>query len=679
MFTVYEAGFFSPARTQTLTDVIEILRSEKTRNITQTIRGLEENEQNRLKTKLPVALFNGVFVRNPNGPARVADFSAPSGFIVLDYDHVTELEQLMGFLKDLPSTALAFRSPRGEGAKAVVAVCPPPVDTKSCHEVFETVCELYTCPYGVPDESGKNLNRACFIGWDSGLYYNSDPVPVLTGRHSRALNKVDPDESYELWLTVIMALHSESPDNNLELAHAWSKKGTKYDRDALDSRWNAFVADGGTTIRALYEAAGMPDSASALITVDEDGLAAALSLLECPIEWNIRTQRLTLSNNALSYNAYDSQLVRQIAQRCSMAIGRAERPARFTKNMLYDWLPSVVPHIDAFKNYLEGLPDWDLESESLLMQVPATVLGITEEVEAVSELFMKWMLGIVTLQFDNRAPLDFTPILVGKQGSGKTRFVRELLPPEMYMYYVDVSLTSTPDVVKLLEKVIGCVIVEFSELQEGSRMGIGALRSLLSSTSLKARLAYRHDAADYPVTWGIMGTANPGTGVLPESAEGRRWYAINTHIEDVGGPQAMSNWLQDNRDALWSEALARFRAGEPFQLSSKTTGAHDRLNLSQEKPEYKATREFMSTGVPFDVRDLKEAAGVGQRLPRFMQGALAQAGWQTKVVKILGRTTTAYFPPAFELSNWKEGVFMIEAQAGTQMTFDGVDTARSPN
>ena len=672
MFTVYEAGFFSNARTQGFSEILEIIKSTKLQNMTQTIRGLDEHEQNRLKTKLPVVMFSGTFLRNPNGSARIQDFNEPSGYMVLDYDHVTDpndLKLLREFVISIPSTALVYTSARGHGLKAVVAVCPAPVDNKSSHSIFDVLLESYTCPQGVPDESGRNVNRACFLSWDLDVYYNSDPVPVLTGRHAKALNQMHPDTSYESWLTVLMALHSENADANLELAHAWSKHGDKYDFNAVESRWQGFVQDGGTTIRALYELAGMPEAASALITIDEDGLAAALSLLQTDMHWNMRTQRLIMVDNALSYNAQDSILIRQIAQRCSMAAGRAERSARFTKNMLYDWLPSVVPHIDAVKEYLEALPEWNLEDESILLQLPER-LGVQEYPELVSELFLKWLLGIVTLQYDNSAPLDFAPILVGKQGAGKTRFVRELLPPHLAMYYADISLTSTPDVVKLLEKVIGCVVVEFSELQEGSKLGIGSLRSLLSSTQLKARLAYRHDAADYPVTWGIVGTANPGTGVLPESAEGRRWYAITTNIESTGGSDALAAWLNENRDAIWAEALALYRGGKKFQLSRETLESHDKMNLSQEKPEYKATREFMAANVPFDVKDLKDAAGVGLRLPRFMQGALSQAGWKTKTVRVLGRVTTAYFPPDYDMTRWKEGQLFIEQAQDVSMSFD---------
>ena len=666
MFTVYDQGFFSSSKVMELNDVVDILRSSRTQNMVTTIRSLPPQDRARLKSKLPVAMFSGTFTRNPNGSARISDFLHPSGFMVLDYDHIADLAALRDFLVSHPATALVFTSPGGEGIKAVVAVCPGPVDTSTSHSVFEAVKESYTTPAGEPDESGKNLNRPCFLGYDDDLYFNPSPVPVLCGRHSRALSQLDPDESYEQWLKVLMALHSEAPEQNLELAHAWSKRGAKYDFDALESRWNSFTPEGGITIRELYELAGMPEVASALISIDEEGLELAIQLLQWDIYWNVRTQRLTYMDNALSFNAQDSVLVKAIAQRCSTLVGRSERPARFNRNQIYDWLPSVVPHRDLFLQYLESLPEWDLDQPSVLMSVATEILGIKQYQDEVSELFMKWMLGIVTLQYDNRAPLDFAPILVGRQGSGKTRFVKELLPLELRPYYVDISLTETHDTVKLLEKVIGCVIVEFSELQEGSKIGIGSLRSLLSSTSMKARLAYRHDAADYPVTWGIMGTANPGTGVLPESAEGRRWYALEVGLDS----HQASAWLTENRDKLWAEALARYRGGQDFHLSPEVVRVQTRLNEGQEKPEYKATREFIAANAPFDVKDLKEAAGVGQRLPRFMQAALSQAGWRTKVVKIMGRSTTAYFPPDFNMDDWKEGILMIEQSAGASLTFD---------
>ena len=656
MITVYESGFFSPSKGLSLAETAGLLTSDKVQRLTKNIRLADTHaEQNRLKAKLPVAFFAGTFKRNAAGPPRLSDLTEASGYMVLDWDNVEDTAALKKAVSRIPSTVLAFISPSGNGVKAVVNLCPAPGGPQAMREAFELVTAVY--PEGI-DVSGKNLNRACFLGWDNDYNLNLEPVPLIVGRHHRALNAINPDDGYDTWLNVLMALHSEDPVGNLSIAKAWSQKSVAYNEDEIDQKWRDFRPDGGITVRKMYELAGLEEELGSVITMDEAGLSKAIQVLGWPVYFNQRTQRLTIDDNSLAFNARDAELCRILAEKFQVQRGKEYGPARITKLNLYDMLPASVPHHDPFLDYLSGLAPF--EGDSILRQVPATVLGCQGSF-AEQEVFQKWMVGIISLQFNSLAPLDFVPILIGPQGDGKTRFASNLLPPALHTYYVDISLTATSDMARLLEKVIGCVIVEFSELQEGARISVGALRSLLSSTNLKARLAYRHDAANYPVTWGIIGTANPGSGVLPESAEGRRWYALPTNIASTGGPDKLHQWLEANRDAMWSEAYTLYQQGFKFQLSPEAQAARPLMNRKWERETLKVTREFLAEGKPFDVRDLKDAADYGRRMPKEIRAVIYQQGWNTRTCKIGAMTTTVYFPPDFDMATLKESLKEIEA------------------
>ena len=659
MLTVYEAGFFTASQELSLKDAAKFLVADRPQRLTQNIRRAEvDAEAEKLKVKLPVALFAGTFNRNPNGPARIADFKQPSGYMVLDWDHVDNPEALKAEVAKFPSSALTFISPSGTGVKCVVRVCPGLAGNRSAHAAFKVLAELYPGPL---DERNKNLNRACFLGWDPDYVLNLNAVPVMVGRHAKALNSIDPDDGYDVWLDVLMALHSEDAESNRELAHAWSMRSVDYDGAELDSKWDGFRPDGGITIKRLYELAGLESEVSGVITMDEAGLAKAIDMLGWPLYFNSRTQRVTLNDNTLAFEAQDAELCKQLAERFQVQTGGDLRPARISKIGLYDMLPASIPHRDPFTEYLEALPELQPEQRGILERVLPEVLGSAgSPIEA--EVFKKWMVGLVSRQYGSLAPLDFVPILIGEQDDGKTRFVKFLLPPSLSVYYVDVNLSTTSDTVRLLEKVIGCVIVEFSEMQEGAKLGIGALRSLLSATSIKARLAYRHDAVDYPVTWGIIGTANPGAGVIPEAAEGRRWYAIPVNIKSKGGSNAMHAWLDENRDTLWAEAYTLYKEGYSFQLSDEAKAGRAAINQRWEQHALRVARSFIVKGEAFDVRDLREAADYGRRMPKALSQMFYRADWFSKTARVGATTTTVYFPPGFDMTKEKEILKGLEEQ-----------------
>ena len=57
----------------------------------------------------------------------------------------------------------------------------------------------------------------------------------------QALGYIDPDESYDTWLQIGMALHSENASNAFGLWNEWSQGGPKYDSKAIRAKWRSFT------------------------------------------------------------------------------------------------------------------------------------------------------------------------------------------------------------------------------------------------------------------------------------------------------------------------------------------------------------------------------------------------------------------------------------------------------
>ena len=84
--------------------------------------------------------------------------------------------------------------------------------------------------------------------------------------------------------------------------------------------------------------------------------------------------------------------------------------------------------------YLDTLPAWDGHDHVALL---ASTLHTHNP--HWKEDFHTWMLGMMSQWMGNnrRHPVSMTPMLISPQGTGKSTFCRNLLPPELRPYYVE--------------------------------------------------------------------------------------------------------------------------------------------------------------------------------------------------------------------------------------------------
>ena len=102
----------------TLEEVAERLKTSYKADI-EHIRTLPKVEYDEAKKKLHAVLFGGIAVnRNDN------DIQEASGLMITDYDHLPEedYKRIWDKLKNDSHTVMLFRSPSGDGIKAVVSI-----------------------------------------------------------------------------------------------------------------------------------------------------------------------------------------------------------------------------------------------------------------------------------------------------------------------------------------------------------------------------------------------------------------------------------------------------------------------------------------------------------------------------------------------------------------------------
>lgn len=167
----------------------------------------------------------------------------------------------------------------------------------------------------------------------------------------------------------------------------------------------------------------------------------------------------------------------------------------------------------------------------------------------------RWLVGAVAKVLDCHQNLML--VLSGPQGIGKSELARWLcsgIPDRFIEAPLDVHDKDSN--VRLMSRFIW----EVSELDATTRRAdVSALKAFITTNLVTVRKAYGHHDTIKPAIASMIGTVNPGSGFLADESGSRRFYVTNiTRID----------WNYTNIDVgqIWAQAVALFRAGEPWRL-----------------------------------------------------------------------------------------------------------------
>ena len=196
------------------------------------------------------------------------------------------------------------------------------------------------------------------------------------------------------------------------------------------------------------------------------------------------------------------------------------------------------------------------------------------------EVFKCYMLGAISRAFHPGCKFDYTIILFGAQGFGKSEFIRKLaLCPE---WFNDNFNTFEGD--KASEKLAGMWMVELAELK--------ALKSSKDSESIKSFLTSRYDTYREPYARRTVqrprmcvfaGTTN-NMSVFVDKTGNRRFFPIITRkgkqTKDLFGDPAK---VSEDFRLAWAEAMAIYNASNGQPLLTLTDEISEEAAKMQEQ------------------------------------------------------------------------------------------------
>jgi twinkle protein len=141
---------------------LERIRTGKSKALVEKAREAKtKKEADELKKKLPAVCFSGTFSKRKD-----SELLEHSGYIVLDFDNVSDMAQKRSELCSVRYITAVWESPSGKGLKALVQI-----EWKTKHkEHFDALMEE------MPDidKTGRNVSRLCFESYDTNLWYNEN-------------------------------------------------------------------------------------------------------------------------------------------------------------------------------------------------------------------------------------------------------------------------------------------------------------------------------------------------------------------------------------------------------------------------------------------------------------------------------------------------------------------------
>ena len=217
-----------------------------------------------------------------------------------------------------------------------------------------------------------------------------------------------------------------------------------------------------------------------------------------------------------------------------------------------------ITQYDPVNEWLERLPRWDGKD-----RIPALAARIPTNQPHWQQYLRTWLLGMVA-HWMGKSSLTgnaLVPLLIGRQGCGKSSFCRILLPPELRDYYNDrITFKNETDLNFGLTSFALINIDEFDKVTQRQQV---LLKYLLSTADVKFRPPYGKAVKQYRRYASFMGTTNDPKP-LSDPTGSRRFLCV-----EVTGDIDFSDTL-DHRQ-LYAQLRQQVLDGERYWLDDEET------------------------------------------------------------------------------------------------------------
>ena len=208
-----------------------------------------------------------------------------------------------------------------------------------------------------------------------------------------------------------------------------------------------------------------------------------------------------------------------------------------------------------FRYYLEHLPPWKEEQGDHIMGLSLTVnvKGGSDEQILFYQYLKKWLVAMVASWVSPKVVNNVMLVLIGEQGSYKTTWFANLLPPQLRDYFytkTNSGLVSKDDLLTLAQYGLVC----WEELDSMQQKELNKLKAAMTMPSINERAAYARYHENRPHLASFCGTGN-NVQFLSDTTGTRRWLPF----EVVSIESPLSSPF--DYDGIYAQAYALYRQG----------------------------------------------------------------------------------------------------------------------
>lgn len=289
-----------------------------------------------------------------------------------------------------------------------------------------------------------------------------------------------------------------------------------------------------------------------------------------------------------------------------------------------------VPSYNPLEEYLYGLPRWDGRNriEDLAATVPCNY-------PKWRELFHRWFLNMVAHWrggIDKKYANSVSPLLVGAQGTRKSTFCRNLLPPELRTYYTDsIDFSRKKDAELYLNRF---ALINIDEFDQVSVTQQGFLKHILQKPVVNVRKPYGSAVLEMQRYASFIATSNQ-KDLLTDPSGSRRFICV-----EVTG---QIDTIPMDYDQLYAQAMSELEQGERywFDYQDEQVMTEHNREFEQNSPEEQL---FFSLFRPATDEEEGEWLSTTEILQRLV--ARSNLSFSDKKVRLLGRTLAKHKLPS---------------------------------
>ena len=215
----------------------------------------------------------------------------------------------------------------------------------------------------------------------------------------------------------------------------------------------------------------------------------------------------------------------------------------------------ITAHRNSYNPVKEILESLEYKGEGFVRKLLPCYLGC-KDAEYTYQVMLLFMLGAVNRIYSPGCKFDYTLMLQGAQGLGKSTFLQLLALDDSWFNDSLDSLDNKDSV----QGLIGSWIVELAELKSFTRTagGTDSIKRFLTATQDKARLPYCRRVELFPRSCVFAGTTNRADFLTDETGN-RRFLVVNCGQDTITKNLFDKEEIMPDIKGAWAEVMYIFK------------------------------------------------------------------------------------------------------------------------